>query len=109
MTAVVKMLVSVPQAAKPGEVFEVKAMALHPMENGLRRDMDGKAIPRHIIKRFTCRYNGEIVVDCDWHTGVAANPYMAFPVKAVDSGALEFEWTEDDGAVHRHSAPIKVA
>jgi sulfur-oxidizing protein SoxZ len=104
----VKLLVTVPAQAKPGQVFEVKAMAMHPMENGLRRDQDGKPIPRKLLKRFTCRYNSEIVVDCDWHTGVAPNPFMSFLVKAVESGALEFEWTDDDGTVHRHSAPIKV-
>ncbi len=105
----IKTLVSVPAAAKRGDIFEVKAMAMHAMENGLRRDQDGKPIPRKILKSFVCRYNGEVVVDCDWHTGVAANPFMSFPVKAVDSGALEFAWTDDDGSVHRHNAPIKVA
>ena len=105
----IKTLVNVPPAAKRGEAFEVKAIAMHPMENGLRRDLDGKAIPRKILKRFTCRYNGEVVVDCDWHTGVSANPFMSFLVKAVDSGALDFEWTDDDGSVYRHNAPITVA
>lgn len=105
----IKLLVGVPPLVKQGQVFEVKAMAMHAMENGLRRDMDGKAIPRKILKNFTCRYNGEIVIDCDWHTGVAPNPFMSFPVKAVDSGTLEFLWADDDGTVHRHSSPIKVA
>ena len=103
-----KVLVSVPATAKKGEVFEVKAMAMHVMENGFRRDNDGKVIPRKILNHFTCRYNGEIVLDCDWQTAISANPYMAFAVKAVDSGTLTFEWTDDDGSVERHSAPIKV-
>ncbi len=105
----IKTLVNVPAAAKRGEIVEVKAIAMHAMENGLRRDMDGKAVPRLILNRFICRYNGEIVIDCDWHTGVAPNPFMSFPVKAADSGTLDFEWTEDGGAVYRQSAPIKVA
>jgi sulfur-oxidizing protein SoxZ len=104
-----KVLVSVPPVVRRGEVIEVKAMAMHAMENGFRRDMDGKPIPRKILNRFTCRYNGELVVDCDWQTAISANPYMAFPVKAVDSGTLTFEWTDDDGSVERHSAPITVA
>ncbi len=103
-----KVLVSVPAAVKRGEAFEVKAMAMHAMENGLRRDMDGKPIPRKILNRFTCRYNGELVIDCDWQTAISANPYMAFAVRAVDSGTLSFEWTDDDGRVERHDAPIKV-
>jgi len=103
-----KVMVSVPPTVKRGDVFEVKAMAMHPMENGLRRDLDGKPIPRLILKRFECRYNGEIVVDCDWHTAVAANPFMSFFVKAVDSGKLDFAWTDDNGAVERHTAAINV-
>ena len=105
----IKTLVSVPPTARGGEVFEVKAMAMHTMENGLRRDLDGKPVPRLILNRFVCRYDGEVVVDCDWHTGVAANPFMSFLVKAAGSGTLDFEWTEDGGAVYRHSASIKVA
>lgn len=106
--AEIKRMVSVPPNAKKGAVFEVKAMAMHPMENGLRRDQDGKPVPRKILKRFTCRYNGEVVIDCDWGTGVAPNPFIAFAVRAVDSGKLDFEWTDDDGTVARHSAPISV-
>ena len=104
----VKLLVKVPAEAKKGEAFEVKAIAMHPMENGLRRDQDGKVIPRKILNRFVCRYNGETVVDCDWGTAVSANPYIAFLVKAVDSGKVEMEWTDDDGSVQKHSSPIKV-
>ncbi|MCC6468490.1 MAG: thiosulfate oxidation carrier complex protein SoxZ [Alphaproteobacteria bacterium] len=103
-----KVLVSVPAVVRRGEAFEVKAMAMHVMENGFRRDMDGKAVPRKILNHFTCRYNGEIVLDCDWHTPISANPYMSFAVKAVDSGTLTFEWIDDDGSIERHSAPITV-
>lgn len=103
-----KVLVSVPAAAKKGDIVEIKAIAMHAMENGLRRDNDGKAVPRLILKRFQCRYNGELVVDCDWHTAVAANPYLSFFVKAVDSGTIEFAWTDDNDVVERQSAPIKV-
>jgi sulfur-oxidizing protein SoxZ len=103
-----KVMVSVPATARKGDAVEIKAMAMHPMENGLRRDMDGKVIPRFILKKFECRYNGELVVDCDWHTAISANPYMSFFVKAVDSGKIEFAWTDDNGAVERHTANISV-
>jgi len=103
-----KTLVKIPGEAKRGEAFEVRAIAMHPMENGQRRDMDGKVTPRKILNRFVCRYNGALVIDCDWGTAIAANPYMAFMVKAVDSGTVDLEWTDDDGSVHRHSSPIKV-
>jgi sulfur-oxidizing protein SoxZ len=101
-------LVSVPASARKGQTIEIKTLVNHPMENGLRRDMDGKVIPRKIINRFVCLYNGEVVVDCDWHTAVAANPYMAFFATATDSGTIEFEWRDDDATVIRQSAKIQV-
>jgi hypothetical protein len=51
-------LINVPAKAKRGEVIEIKTMISHPMETGYRRDEVGKAIPRDIIHRFTCTYNG---------------------------------------------------
>lgn len=103
-----KLLVKVPAEARKGDAFEVKAIAMHPMENGLRRDQDGKVIPRKILKKFVCRYGGEIVVDCDWGTAISANPYISFLVKAIDSGTVDLEWTDDDGSVLKHQSRVKV-
>ena len=103
-----KVLVKVPASVERGAVFEIKALAMHPMESGQRRDMDGKLVPRRILNRFTCTYNGELVLDCDWHTAIAANPFIAITARAIDSGTIDCAWTDDDGSVERHSAPIKV-
>lgn len=103
-----RIRVNVPATAARGAVVTIRALIDHPMENGLRRDLDGKPVPRKIINRFVCRYNGETVVDCDWHTAVAANPFLTFYAVAVDSGTLDFAWTDDDGTVYRQSAPIAV-
>jgi sulfur-oxidizing protein SoxZ len=90
----------VPSTVAKGEVFEVKALVTHPMETGLRRDGAGKLMPRKIINAFTCRYNGELVFSVDLHEAVAANPYLEFYLRAEESGALEFAWHEDGGAVY---------
>ena len=37
----------------------------HPMETGFRAGPDGKRLPRDILRRFTCRYLGEVVVAVD--------------------------------------------
>ena len=42
-----KARVKVPKSAKKGEVFEVKTLASHVMETGLRKGKDGKPIPPH--------------------------------------------------------------
>ena len=57
-----------------GEIFQVKALISHQMETGLRHDNEGNVIPRKIIHRFVCRYNGDDVFVADLHEAIAANP-----------------------------------
>lgn len=104
-----KILIHVPPRARRGDVIEIKALINHPMDNGLKYDDDGHLIPRKIIRRFVCRYNGETVIDCDWGTAISANPYISFFAVADDSGTFDFEWTDDDGTIYRQSGAILVA
>ena len=104
-----KTLVHVPPHAQRGEIVEVKALINHRMDNGLKYDDDGHLIPRKIIHRFVCRYNGEVVIESEWGTAISANPYISFFAAAADSGTFDFEWTDDDGTIYRHAAPILVA
>ena len=48
---------------KPGEVIEVKTLVTHEMESGHRRDSNGALVPRRIINRLTCSYNGRPVFE----------------------------------------------
>ena len=50
--------VQVPSSVTKGEIFQVKALISHQMETGLRHDNEGNVIPRKIINKFVCRYNG---------------------------------------------------
>src|SRR6202795_4971967 len=92
-----------------GEPFEVRISIRHAMETGYRTDTVGKTIPRNVIQRFTCRYNGEPVFAVRMSPGVAANPYLRFFVTARESGTLDFEWTDDEGVRGTAQATIKVA
>jgi sulfur-oxidizing protein SoxZ len=89
--------VQVPSVAANGEIFQVKALISHQMETGLRRDPQGEVIPRKIINKFACRYNGTLVFGVDLHEAMAANPYLEFYLRATESGRLEFIWEEDGG------------
>lgn len=106
--AKVKARVKAPKSVKKGETFEVKSLISHKMESGQRKGKDGEKIPRQIINKFVCAYNGKEVFTSDWQGAVSANPYMAFHIKAVDSGSLDFTWTDDSGAVFKKSTKIKV-
>ena len=48
------------------------------MESGQRKDSDGNVIPRSIINRFTCDFNGENVIDVVLEPAISTNPYFEF-------------------------------
>lgn len=104
-----KARVKAPKKVKKGDVFEVKTLISHKMETGQRKDKKtGEKIPQMIINKFVCTYNGNEVFTSDWHASVSANPYMAFHVKADESGSLDMTWTDDSGAVFKKSRKITV-
>ncbi len=92
-----RAIATVHDSARRGESFEVRVQIAHPMETGYRSDAGGAPVPRDILRRFACRYAGETVLEIALHPAIAANPYFAFHVVAVDSGPLEFAWTGDNG------------
>ena len=100
--------VNVPSSATRGEIFVVRSLITHPMETGLRKDEQGEIIPRKIINSFTCRYNGEIVFKAELHEAIAANPYIEFHVRALESGTLDYVWEEDGGAVFTLQSTLTV-
>jgi len=104
-----RTLIQVPASARPGEVIEVRVTIAHPMETGFRPGADGKVVPRDIIRRFTCRYDGEAVFSAELFSAISANPYVAFHVKAETSGVLEFEWQGDNGFSQVERRPLQVA
>ena len=53
----IKPRLRVPANAKKGEVVEVKTLITHPMENGQRKDADGKLIPRLLVNSLAVTYN----------------------------------------------------
>lgn len=105
----VKPRVKLPSSAKAGEAFTIKTLISHPMESGLRKDGDGNPIPRRIINRFTCDFNGTSVVDMEMHGAVSANPYIEFDAQIDAAGEFTFTWYDDDGSVYTTSNAIELA
>ena len=84
------------EIAKQGEVIQIKTLAEHNMETGVRRDsVTGVIYPRLIIQKVTATYNGVIVFRANWFSGVSANPYLAFFIKPSTSGLIEIKWRDD--------------
>ncbi len=101
-------LVNVPARARRGEIIEIKSLISHPMETGYRRTQLGAPIPRDIIRRFVCTYNGVEIFRADLHPAIAANPFISFSTVAVESGTIAFSWTGDNGFSATESAAIAV-
>lgn len=89
--------ISMPTSAKSGDVIEIKTLVQHVMETGFRRDELGRAVPRDIINTFVVTYAGGEIFRMDLFPGVAANPYIAFPTVASETGDVVFAWTDDRG------------
>ena len=88
----------VPKSANKGEIIIIKTMAEHVMEPGVRRDPEtGVIYPKKIIDTVICRFNGMQIFKSQWYSGVSANPFMSFKMKAITSGLVEVEWVDDYG------------
>jgi sulfur-oxidizing protein SoxZ len=103
-----RSIVNVPNTARAGEVIEIKTMIAHPMETGYRTGTNGATIPRNIISRFVCTYDGEEIFSAELFPAIAANPLIAFTTVAVQTGTLTFAWTDDSGATETTTAEITV-
>ena len=106
MTA--RVVINLPKQARRGEVIEIRTLAGHDMETGFRRTQLGELVPRDIITRFACTYNGVEIFRADLHPAIAANPLITFTTVATESGTLEFRWSGDNGFAATQSAVITV-
>jgi sulfur-oxidizing protein SoxZ len=94
-----KPRIRLPKLAKKGEIIQIRTLVSHVMESGLRKDVEGRVVPRIIINRFVCTFNGRLVFACDLEPAIAANPYLEFSAKVEQSGTFRFVWTSDDGGM----------
>ncbi|MEC3860415.1 thiosulfate oxidation carrier complex protein SoxZ [Mesobacterium sp. TK19101] len=108
MASGVKPRVKVPKSASAGEVITIKSLISHPMESGQRKDGSGNIIPRSIINRFTCEYNGQSVIDITLEPAISTNPYFQFDATVPEAGEFKFTWYDDDGSVYEDTKKVSV-
>ena len=108
MASGVKPRVKAPKSADAGEVVTIKTLISHKMESGQRKDKEGNLIPRSIINRFTCEFNGQSVIDVELFPAISTNPYFEFEAKIPEAGDMKFTWYDDDGSVYEDIKSIKV-
>lgn len=100
--------IRLPRSARAGETVVVKTLVNHEMETGQRRDAAGAVLPRHILNRFTCTYNGRMVIDMVLEPAISANPYIEFEALIDGPGEFVFAWHDDDGTVFEHRQEMTV-
>ena len=101
--------IQVPPSAKRGEVIQVRFLIQHAMETGYRFDDRGTPIPRNVIHTITCTYIGKEVLRAQTSSGIAANPYLQFPLVATESGELVLSWVDDEGVRGSERASLTVS
>lgn len=108
MASGVKPRVKVPKKATPGEAITIKTLISHQMESGQRKDKEGNVIPRSIINRFTCEFNGKPVIEVAMEAAISTNPYFEFEAVIPEAGDMVFTWYDDDGSVYTETKSIAV-
>jgi sulfur-oxidizing protein SoxZ len=101
--------IRVPRDATAGETITIKTLISHPMESGQRKDSDGNTIPRSIINRFTCDFNGVNVIDVTFEPAISTNPFLEFQALVPEAGTFEFTWYDDDGDVYTDTKDITIS
>lgn len=103
-----RALVTLPARAARGSVVEVKTLIAHPMETGHRADAEGRLVPRDIVRRLRCEYRGELVGEAELFPAMAANPYLVFTLRAVESGEVSVHWEGDNGFSQTETVRLEV-
>lgn len=103
-----RTLIHIPRSAARGEVVAVRTLIQHPMESGYRPGADGEVVPRDILRRFTCRYDGAEVFSAELSPAIAANPFLSFTFRATGSGQVELRWEGDNGFNQTETRQIEV-
>ena len=104
-----RTLIHLPPTVRRGEAFEVRTTIAHPMETGYRPDDGGRIVPRDIVTRIQATLDGEPVFSADVFPALAANPYLAFQVRAERSGTLRITWEGDNGFAQTETVAVTVA
>jgi sulfur-oxidizing protein SoxZ len=99
---------SMASTAAKGEVLPLRLVIQHPMETGFRVGADGRAFARNVIRLVTCRYAGADVFRAELGSGVSANPYFEFFLRAETSGDVVCAWQDDAGEKGSVSATLVV-
>jgi sulfur-oxidizing protein SoxZ len=79
------------------------------MDTGYLQDFTGKVVPRNIIRVLTCHLGSQEVFRIEPSSGIAANPFFEFYVRATATAEFKIEWLDDKGVKGQHLQIFNVA
>ena len=86
------------RAKLKGNVTEIKAIIIHPMHTGRAKDDFGNIIPAHFIQVADLMINDQLVLQMQWGTGIAKNPYLTCFVDSAKVGdKVSLTWHDNLG------------
>lgn len=95
------------RAALKGDVAEIRILAGHAMETGLRKDASGNTIPAHFIQSLTVEVAGKKVIDSQIGGSVSRNPVFGFKVKGAKAGdKVVVTWVDNKGEKRTDEAAV---
>jgi sulfur-oxidizing protein SoxY len=86
------------RAKLTGDTTEIKAILIHPMHTGQAKDDAGELVRAHFIQLVDITLSDKPVLQMQWGTGVAKNPYLTFYVKDAKLGdKISLTWHDNLG------------
>ncbi len=77
---------------------ELKMIIIHPMDTGRRKNDAGEIIPAHFIELLTVKLNDIVILEAQWGTGIAKNPYLTFNLNNAKIGdKISVYWKDNLG------------
>ena len=98
-----------PENVCSGEIVKLRLLIQHPMDTGYLQDFTGKVVPRNIIRVLTCHLGSQEVFRIEPSSGIAANPFFEFYVRATATAEFKIEWVDDKGVKGQHLQIFNVA
>ena len=98
-----------PENVRSGEIVKVRLLIQHPMDTGYLQDFTGKVVPRNIIRVLTCHLGSQEDFRIEPSSGLAANPFFEFYVRATATAEFKIEWLDDKGVKGQHLQIFNVA
>lgn len=98
-----------PEKISSGDVVKVRMLIKHAMDTGYLQDFTGKVVPRNVIRLVTCTLGDKEVFRIEPSSGISANPFFEFYVRATATAEFKIVWTDDKGAKGQHLQIFKVS